>query len=84
MNPDLARLQPYPFEKLKALFQGVTPDARYKPIALQIGEPKHKTPEFIVRAVADNLSGLAAYPATAGMPELRRAIAAKLDRRQLA
>ena len=81
MNPDLSRLQPYPFEKLKALFQGVTPDARYKPIALQIGEPKHKTPEFIVRAVADNLSGLAAYPATAGMPELRRAIADWLVRR---
>jgi N-succinyldiaminopimelate aminotransferase len=81
MNPDLARLQPYPFEKLKVLMAGVKPDPAHKPIALQIGEPKHKTPEFIVRALADSLSGLAAYPATAGTPELRQAIAGWLMRR---
>ena len=75
MNPDLSRLQPYPFEKLTALMSGVVANPELRPIPLQIGEPKHKTPDFIRQAVTDNLSGLAAYPATAGMPALRQSIA---------
>jgi N-succinyldiaminopimelate aminotransferase len=81
VNPDLDRLQPYPFEKLRALFVGVTPDARHAAISLSIGEPKHPTPEFIKRALIEHLGGLAAYPATAGTPGLREAIAAWLVRR---
>lgn len=79
MNPDLSRLQPYPFEKMHALFAGIVPNTSYKPIPLQIGEPKHKTPEFIARALVDNLSGLSAYPATAGMPALRKAISTWME-----
>ena len=81
MNPDLDKLQPYPFEKLRALFAGVTPNAALAPISLSIGEPRHATPELIKQALADNLSGLASYPATAGTPALREAIAAWLMRR---
>jgi N-succinyldiaminopimelate aminotransferase len=81
LNPLLSRLQPYPFEKLRALFAGATPDPSYKPIALHIGEPKHPTPEFIKKALSDSLASLALYPATAGTPELREAIAAWLGRR---
>lgn len=81
MNPLLARLQPYPFERLKQLFAGVTPDPQWRPISLGIGEPKHATPEFIKQATTAALSGLAAYPATAGEPKLREAFAAWLDRR---
>ena len=81
MNPDLDRLQPYPFEKLRDLFTGVDPRPGYAPIALSIGEPKHPTPELVKRALAENLSGLAAYPATAGTASLREAIAAWLVRR---
>jgi N-succinyldiaminopimelate aminotransferase len=81
MNPDLDRLQPYPFEKLRALFAGVTPSAAFGPISLSIGEPRHATPELIKHALAGNLSGLASYPATAGTPALREAIAAWLMRR---
>ncbi len=81
MNPDLSRLQPYPFEKLTALMSGVVANPELRPIPLQIGEPKHKTPDFISQAVTDNLSGLAAYPATAGMPALRQSIAEWLVRR---
>ena len=76
MNPNLAKLQPYPFERLRLLFKDITPDARYTPINLGIGEPKHPTPEFIRQTLIQNLSGLASYPATAGTPELREAIAA--------
>lgn len=81
MNPLLGRLQPYPFEKLRALLEGVTPSPAHGPIALQIGEPRHPTPELLKAALAGALDGLAAYPATAGTPALREAIAAWLVRR---
>ena len=81
MNPLLAKLQPYPFERLKQLFQSVTPNPAYKPISLGIGEPKHPTPEFIKTALSGALDGLAAYPATAGDPKLRTAFAAWMLRR---
>ena len=81
MNPLLAKLQPYPFEKLRALIAGNTPPASLKPINLQIGEPKHPTPALVKDALAKALDGLAAYPLTAGTPELRQAIAAWLARR---
>ncbi|MHB8668013.1 MAG: succinyldiaminopimelate transaminase [Burkholderiales bacterium] len=81
MNPNLAKLQPYPFERLRLLYKDITPDARYSAINLGIGEPKHPTPEFIRQALIQNLAGLASYPATAGTPELRDAIAAWARRR---
>ena len=81
MNPHLAQLQPYPFEKLRALFAGVTPNPEYKEIKLSIGEPQHATPQFIMDALAGGLKGLANYPTTQGTPMLRQAIAAWCDRR---
>ena len=81
MNPLLGKLQPYPFEKLRALIAGNTPPAHLRPINLQIGEPKHPTPALVKEALAGALDGLAAYPLTAGTPELRQAIAAWLSRR---
>jgi N-succinyldiaminopimelate aminotransferase len=81
MNPLLAKLQPYPFERLKQLFQSVTPNPAFKPISLGIGEPKHATPEFIKTALSGSLNGLAAYPATAGEPALREVFAAWLQKR---
>ena len=81
MNPLLGRLQPYPFEKLRALMSGVTPNPALRPINLSIGEPKHPTPELVKAALAGSLEGLAAYPATSGTPALREAIAAWLVRR---
>jgi N-succinyldiaminopimelate aminotransferase len=85
MNPLLSRLQPYPFERLRELFAGVTPDPAYRPISLGIGEPKHPTPEFIKQALNaamyDASSDLAAYPPTAGTPKLREAFTGWLQRR---
>ena len=81
MNPHLAQLQPYPFEKLKHLLAEVRPAADQRPISLGIGEPKHPTPLFIMQALADNLAGLAVYPTTAGSDALRAAIAGWLERR---
>jgi N-succinyldiaminopimelate aminotransferase len=81
MNPLLDHLQPYPFQKLAALFKGVTPNAAYKPVALHIGEPKHATPQFICDALSANLNGLANYPTTVGSDALRNSIAGWLQQR---
>jgi N-succinyldiaminopimelate aminotransferase len=81
MNPLLHKLQPYPFERLRGLTAGVTPNAAYRPISLGIGEPKHPTPAFIKEALTAALDGLASYPATAGEPALRAACAAWVARR---
>jgi N-succinyldiaminopimelate aminotransferase len=82
MNPLLTKLQPYPFERLKQLFSGVTPHPQLKPISLGIGEPKHATPAFIQEALKASVStGLSAYPATAGEPALRQACADWLQSR---
>ena len=81
LNPQLALLQPYPFERLRQLFAGVTPSAAMAPISLSIGEPKHPTPQFIRDALAAGSAGLSNYPTTAGVPALREAIAAWLSRR---
>ena len=81
MNPNLDRLQPYPFQKLGALFQDFAPHSDLRPINLSIGEPKHPTPEFFKRALTENLDGLASYPPTSGSPALREAIAQWLTRR---
>jgi N-succinyldiaminopimelate aminotransferase len=75
VNPNLDRLQSYPFQKLSALLAGVTPNPALKPISLHIGEPKHPTPQFIKQALADHLDGLARYPTTLGGEGLRVAIA---------
>ena len=81
MNPLLERLNPYPFEKLRALIAGNAPDSRLAPINLSVGEPKHPTPRLVKDALAGALDGLAAYPLTAGTPELREAISGWLARR---
>ncbi len=81
MNPNLAKLHPYPFEKLRQLFAGVTPNPNLREIRLSIGEPQHETPPFIKEALTAGLSGLANYPTTLGLPALRQAIAAWLQRR---
>ncbi|MDB6063134.1 MAG: succinyldiaminopimelate transaminase [Verrucomicrobiaceae bacterium] len=73
MNPDLDKLQPYPFEKLAALKAGVIPPA-IAPIALSIGEPKHPAPEFVRQILSDNLAQLSTYPNTKGIVELRQSI----------
>lgn len=81
VNPNLDLLHPYPFQKLRDLFRGVTPNPNYSPINLSIGEPKHATPDFIRRALAENLDGLANYPTTQGSDALRQSIGAWIERR---
>lgn len=81
MNPELDKLHPYPFEKLAVLKDGITPNPALEHIALSIGEPKHKAPEFVLQHLAQQLDGVSAYPLTRGVPELRQTIADWLVKR---
>jgi len=81
MNPNLQRLEPYPFSKLQQLLRDLAPPSGKPTIALSIGEPQHESPAFVLQAIADSLPRLANYPTSAGLPELRGAIAAWLKRR---
>ena len=81
MNPRLQQLQPYPFQRLRALFAGVTANPDFSPINLSIGEPKHATPSIIQDALKQHLDGLASYPTTQGSEALRTAIQQWLVRR---
>lgn len=80
MNPDLQKLQPYPFEKLASLKAGKQPDVEGH-IALSIGEPKHEAPGFVLASISNNLNEINRYPLTKGNLELRSTIANWLTRR---
>jgi len=81
VNPDLARLQPYPFERLRQLCLGVSPAPTFREIRLSIGEPQHATPLLIQQALAEHLAGLAQYPNTQGTRGVREAIGQWIARR---
>jgi len=81
MNPDLNSLFPYPFEKLNALKEGLTPPSSLEHIPLSIGEPKHPAPQFIFDEITNQLSGLEKYPLTKGLLPLREAISTWLIQR---
>ncbi len=81
MNPHLAALHAYPFERLAALKAGLTPPPGLGHIAMSIGEPQHNPPQLVLDALQQNLGRLGSYPATAGVPELRAACAGWLERR---
>ncbi len=80
MNSDLSLLHAYPFERLRQLFDGVTP-ADVPPISLSIGEPKHPAPKLAVEAMLGAMGGLEKYPLTKGEVLLRESIGQWLKRR---
>lgn len=83
MNPALDLLRTYPFERLAALLAGNDPPASLPHIGMSIGEPKHAPPRLVLDALAAQLHQLGSYPATRGLPALREAAAAMLQRRFL-
>jgi N-succinyldiaminopimelate aminotransferase len=83
-NTRLNSLQPYPFERLRALHQDLTHESNLPHISLSIGEPKHSPPQFVIDELSDSQSlakHLATYPATKGSENLRQSIADWLARR---
>ncbi len=80
MNSGLERLQPYPFERLNALFQDVKP-ADIQAIPLTIGEPQHPPPVAVTELLSEHAPLVGKYPTTNGTASLRAAIAQWLARR---
>jgi len=74
MSPRLKLLQPYPFQKLRQLFAGITTNPALTHINLSIGEPKHPAPNLVKEALNQNMAGLSSYPATLGSDALRQSI----------
>ena len=81
MNPHLARLRPYPFERLRTLLAGASPPPHLPHIAMSIGEPRHAPPAVVLEGYSQNLATLGKYPQTAGLAEFRAAAARWLTRR---
>ena len=81
MNPRLAQLHPYPFERLRQLKADIAPATDRPHIALSIGEPRQAPPDCVIDALRQAADGLAVYPATQGSAALRESIAAWLRRR---
>jgi N-succinyldiaminopimelate aminotransferase len=81
MNPHLASLHTYPFEKLGRLLAGAVAPAQLPPIPLYIGEPQHEPPPLVLEALRQGVNRLGSYPLTAGGIELRSSAARWLERR---
>ncbi len=81
LNPAYPHLTDFPFDKLRSLLKGIEPPAHLKPVGMQIGEPRHPTPQFIKEALVAGFSHLDKYPPAIGPVELRAAIARWLERR---
>jgi N-succinyldiaminopimelate aminotransferase len=80
VSPVLEAMQAYPFVRLDEAKAA----ARARGLELLdfgLGDPIEPTPPFIQSALADALPATAGYPRAPGLPELRVAIAAWLERR---
>ncbi|MDH5649666.1 MAG: succinyldiaminopimelate transaminase [Gammaproteobacteria bacterium] len=80
MNPRIASLQLYPFERLAKLIEGIVPTDK-KSIALSVGEPKHPAPTRVLEALAQHAQEISIYPSTRGPAKLRQAISQWLIQR---
>ena len=80
INPTLSSLGAYPL----AIVQDRARDRRDAGLPLidfSIGDPREPTPEFIPAALRQSIPEVSQYPTVKGLPEIRQAIAAYLDRR---
>jgi N-succinyldiaminopimelate aminotransferase len=70
MNPALAQLRPYPFERLHALLADAQPPAQLPHISMSIGEPRHPPPQFVLDALTS--AATRRLPACRSSDPLRR------------
>ena len=80
MTDRLERIGDYPFDRLRALLNPITPRVN-DPIYLSIGEPQHPPPPMIRDVVSENFALWGRYPPMTGTPEFRSAVAGWLNRR---
>jgi succinyldiaminopimelate transaminase len=80
LSSGLRAVEPYPFEELDRRVRAAR-DAGRAVIDFGVGDPRDPTPSFVRRALIDALGPTSSYPRAAGLPELRTAICAWVDRR---
>ncbi len=79
-NPQrFSALPEYAFPRLRSLLAPFP--AGGDVVAMSIGEPKHRFPDFVPQIIAENVDGFNVYPPNNGAPELRTAIAHWLESR---
>lgn len=80
LNPILEQLGSYPIAVVHERARAMR-DAGKTVIDFSIGDPREPTPPFIPEALRAAVPAVSQYPTTAGIGELRSAIAGYLDRR---
>jgi N-succinyldiaminopimelate aminotransferase len=81
LNPHAAQLSDYPFDRLRALLDPISPPPDVTPLALSIGEPRHTPPELIGETLNANAHLWDRYPPIDGTPDFRAAVHEWLTRR---
>jgi len=81
LNSRLDSLPDYPFDRLRALLDGIAPRSGLEPRVLSVGEPRHAPPPIIDDAVAAEVGNWGRYPLVEGTPAFRAAVAGWLARR---
>jgi acetylornithine aminotransferase len=80
LSPALRAVEPYPFEELDRRKKQAVDDGRAV-VDFGVGDPREETPALVRGALTDAIGPISSYPRAAGLPPLRRAIAAWVDRR---
>jgi succinyldiaminopimelate transaminase len=80
LNPVFAELGDYPIAQIQMRARDRR-DAGLPVIDFSIGDPREPTPTFIVEALRESVPPISQYPTSAGLPELREAVAGYVLRR---
>lgn len=74
-------LPPYPFPRLRALLQGITPKDESAALNMSVGEPQHAAPGFVTGILHRERHSYNRYPPVQGTNEWQTAVAGWLTRR---
>lgn len=80
LSPAVRATEPYPFEELDRRRHAAI-EAGRPVIDFGVGDPREETPALVRDAAKDAIGPVSSYPRAAGLPALRRAIAAWVQRR---
>jgi acetylornithine aminotransferase len=80
LAPALRAVEPYPFEDLDRRKKEAVERGR-PVIDFGVGDPREETPALVRDALRDAIEPMSSYPRAAGLPALRRAIQAWIQRR---
>jgi len=80
-NDALDRLTDYPFDRLRALLNPVSPPAGTAQILMQLGEPQHPEPPIIAQTIAAKAGEWSKYPPVSGSEDFFNAVGDWLTRR---